>query len=78
MNEEKLRQLFAESLKIPVERVDDSLAYTSIAEWDSIGHMVLIAAIDEAFDVMLETDDVIDLSSFAKAKQILSKYGVAF
>ncbi|MNR62464.1 hypothetical protein D3C85_1844960 [compost metagenome] len=56
----------------------DSLAYNSIEQWDSIAHMTLIAAIDEGFDIMMDTDDVIDLSSYAKAKEILGKYGVAF
>lgn len=78
MNEQKLKTIFAEALDIPENDVVDSLAYNSIEQWDSIAHMSLIAAIDEGFDIMMDTDDVIDLSSFAKAKEILGKYGVAF
>lgn len=76
--EQKLKELFATALNIPVEQVVDTLEYNSIPEWDSISHMALIAAIDESFEIMMDTEDVIDLSSFAKAKEILRKYGVQF
>jgi acyl carrier protein len=59
--------------------VEDKLAkleYQSISEWDSVGHMSLVAELEEAFDIMLDTDDVIDFSSFEKGKEIVRKYGV--
>jgi acyl carrier protein len=77
-NTEKLRQVFAESLEIDKNKVVDSLEYNSIPEWDSVAHMSLVAAIDSAFDIMLDTDDVIDMSSFGEAKKILAKYDVEF
>lgn len=78
MNEQKLKQIFAEALQIDISLVVDDLQYNSIAEWDSIAHMTLIAEIDNAFDTMLDTDDVLDMSSFAKAKEILTKYDIQF
>lgn len=78
MNEKKLKAIFAEVLGVSEEIVTDELSYNSIAEWDSVAHMALVAEIDEQFDIMLDTDDVIDMSSFAKAKEILKKYGVSF
>lgn len=78
MNEEKLRNIFAEALGIDVSQVNDELAYNSIPEWDSIAHMALIAEIDDQFDTMLDTEDVLDMSTFAKAKEILAKYDVQF
>jgi acyl carrier protein len=72
--EEKLRELFATALNIPAEKVVDGLEYKSIEEWDSAAHMILISYIEEGFDIMLDTDDVIDMSSFAKAKEIVKKY----
>ncbi len=77
-NTDKLRRIFAEALNIKIETVIDSLEYNSIPEWDSVAHMSLVAAIDDGFEIMLETDDVIDMSSFAKAKEILGKYDVEF
>lgn len=72
--EEKLREIFVSALHIPAEKVIDTLEYKSITEWDSAAHMILISYIEEGFDIMLDTDDVIDMSSFAKAKEIVKKY----
>lgn len=74
----KLKEAFANALAIPADQVTDELKYRGIPEWDSISHMVLISELEEAFDVEIETDDVIDMSSFQKAKEILAKYGVNF
>ena len=77
-NTEKLIAAFADALAIDGGLVKDSLAYQSIPEWDSISHMVLISRIEEAFDVSIDTDDVIDMSSVGKAKEILKKYNITF
>ncbi len=77
-NSEKLKQIFSQTLEIEEHRIEDSLAYNSTLEWDSVAHMRLVAAIDEGFDTMLDTEDVIGMSSFGKAKEILKKYGVEF
>ncbi|AXH98448.1 acyl carrier protein [Sporosarcina sp. PTS2304] len=78
MNTKKLKQVFAESLNIDPSIVVDDLTFNSIPEWDSIAHMALVTEIDDVFDIMLDTDDVLDMSSFAKAKEILSKYDISF
>lgn len=77
-NERKLRRAFADGLRIPAESVDETLQYASTTGWDSIAHMALIACLDSTFDIMLDTDDVLDLSSYSKAREILRKYGVGF
>jgi len=73
-----LAAAFAKALAIAPERVVDTLAYNAIAEWDSTAHMLLVSEIEAAFGVMLDTDDIIDLSSVAKAKEILARHGVSF
>ncbi len=78
MNKDKLRTCFSQSLGIPLERVTDDLAYNSIPEWDSVAHMTLVASLESAFDLMLETDDILDLSTVGKAVEILARYGVQF
>jgi acyl carrier protein len=78
MNEKKLVNCFAESLGVDAASVDDQLTYQSIKQWDSVAHMSLVASIEGAFDVMLDTDEIIALSSVAKAKEILSKHSVIF
>ncbi|HFK5586618.1 TPA: acyl carrier protein [Elizabethkingia anophelis] len=77
-NIEKLKKAFADALLIDESNVTDLLVYQSIPEWDSVSHMILINEIESTFDISIETDDVIDMSSFAKAKEILNKYNVEF
>lgn len=74
-NKEKYVQAFVESLEI-AEDVVEGLEYQTIPQWDSVGHMGLVAAIEDAFDIMMDTDDIIDFSSYEKGKEILKKYDV--
>ena len=71
-----LVRLFRESLDLPQDVEVQGLEYRGISQWDSVGHMRLIAAIESEFDVMLETDDILDMSDFQKALEILAKNGV--
>ena len=75
---DKLKSAFVQGLGLGDIADFEHLAYGSTAGWDSVAHMALVAGIESAFDIMLSTDDVIDMSSFTKAKQIVTKYGVAF
>lgn len=75
-NLQRLRRAFAKSFSIPETEVTDALSYQGLAQWDSMAHMGLIAVIEEEFGIMFDTDDVIDLSSFAKARTIVQKYGI--
>ena len=74
-NKIKYNTAFTESFEIDESALDD-LEYESITEWDSVGHMGLIAEIEEAFDIELEMDDVIDFGSYVKGKEILKKYNI--
>ncbi len=77
-NEVKLASAFAEALEIDATTISDDLKYNSIPEWDSVAHMSLIAELEKAFNVMFDTDQIIDMSSVAKAKEILGCHGVSF
>jgi len=56
----------------------NDLMYNTIPQWDSIGHMGLVAAIEEAFNITMETDDIIGLGSYKKGFELLAKYGIEF
>lgn len=73
----KLETLFAQALGIAEELVREDLTYQSIPQWDSVAHMGLIAQLEDAYGILLDTDDIIDMSSVAKAREILAKYDVA-
>lgn len=69
-------KVFVDSLNLGFDQLGKQLQYQSVPNWDSVGHMQLIAGIEEAFDIMLDTDDIIDFSSYEVGKQILSKYDI--
>ncbi|MEA4928321.1 MAG: acyl carrier protein [Candidatus Limiplasma sp.] len=66
---------FVTALEVSAEEAP-ALVYGQSKAWDSVGHMALVAALEDAFNIMLEMDDIIDLSSFEKGKEILRKYAV--
>lgn len=66
---------FTETFEIKDEDTN-GLKYQDIEAWDSVGHMGLIAALEEKFSIMLDPDDIVDLSSFEKGKEILKKYNI--
>lgn len=72
----KYKKAFKESLAIKESVINDKLKYESVPEWDSIGHMSLISALEEIFSISIDTDDVVDFSSFKKGKEILKKYKI--
>lgn len=78
-NLEKYTNVFVETFSVSAEEAK-SLKYQDIEAWDSVGHMGLISALEDAFDIMMDTDDIIDFNSFEKGKEILAKadYGVEF
>ncbi|MEI7595130.1 MAG: acyl carrier protein [Bacteroidota bacterium] len=77
-NLDKLKEAFSRGLNIELSAINESLAYQKNPKWDSISHMVLISEIESEFDISIETDDVIDISSFGKAKEIMTKYSINF
>jgi len=77
-NLERYNQIFRETFIVEDSQLA-GLTYQSVSSWDSVGHMAMIATLEEAFDIMMETDDIIDFSSYEKGKEILTKnYGIQF
>ena len=76
-NLEKYNNVFCENLNVTADQLA-GLKYQGVALWDSVGHMTLVAALEHPFDIMMDTDDIIDLSSYEKGKEILKKYDVEF
>ena len=74
-NQEKYIGAFTDALAVEAGETG-ALVYGQSAAWDSVGHMRLIANLEDAFDIMMDMDDIIDFSSFAKGKEILRKYDV--
>jgi len=77
-NKEKYQKIFLESLSIESNSFNENIKYNEIPEWDSIGHMTLISGLEDGFQISLETDDIVDFSSYKKGIEILKKYKVIF
>lgn len=74
-NLEKYNNAFIEAFGITADKLP-GLTYQSIQAWDSVGHMQLIAALEESFDIMFDTEDIIELNSYEKGKEFMAKYNV--
>ena len=77
-NKKKYQEIFIESLSLEPNSFSEELKYNEIPEWDSIGHMTLISGLEEGFKISMETDDIVDFSSYKKGIEILEKYKINF
>lgn len=77
-NQQKLRDAFSAALNIPSAEIFDDLSYESIPQWDSVAHMALVVGLEDAFGVMLDTDEILAMNSVAKAREIIAKHEVGF
>ena len=75
-NKEKYDNVFIEIFSVPHGVLNDGFVYQCVSQWDSVGHMAMIAALEEAFDIMMETEDIIEFSSYTVGMEILKKYGI--
>jgi acyl carrier protein len=71
----KYNAVFVETFEVAEETLP-GYSYQDTPSWDSVGHMSMIAALEETFDIMMDTEDIIDFSSWEKGKEILKKYDV--
>lgn len=74
-NLEKYNKVFCDTLQISEDQLI-GLKYQAVELWDSVGHMTLMAELEDAFGIMMDTDDIIDFSSYEIGKEILKKYDV--
>ncbi|MFV5213337.1 acyl carrier protein [Azonexus caeni] len=77
-NQEKYQQVFIECFGVAADALGDKFTYQCVPAWDSVGHMGMIAALEDTFGIMMETDDIVDFSSYTKGMELLGKYGVTF
>ena len=75
-NKQKYQDIFIKSLSINNNKFNENLKYNEIPEWDSIGHMTLMSGLEEGFGITMDTDDIVDFSSYKKGTEILKKYKI--
>lgn len=75
-NKQKYDEIFIEVFEISSDQLNENLEYQSIEPWDSVGHMALMAGLEDEFDIMLEMDDIIDFGTYLTGIETMKKYGV--
>ena len=76
-NIEKYNNAFVQVFGAKVEILNDSYGKDTVEEWDSVHQLSLVAQLEEAFDIMFDPEDIMELTSYANGKEILAKYDVA-
>ena len=76
-NLDKYNQCFISAFTLDETALKNNIEYNSIPEWDSIGHMAMIAELEEIYGISMDIDDIIEFSSYKKGIEILKKYEVS-
>ncbi|MER6029826.1 citrate/2-methylcitrate synthase [Streptomyces sp. NPDC001851] len=64
-----LDEVIARVLNIPVEDVDDELGYQSVRQWDSLGHVTLMVALENEFGWDVTDETMLELRSVAALRR---------
>ena len=72
---EKYKNIFMECFSVEEDDLPD-LKYQDVKAWDSVGHMAMVGELEDTFDIEMDIEDIIEISSFEKGKEILSRYGI--
>ena len=79
MENVKYNVIFMEVFSVGEEVLNDEFKQGNVENWNSIHQLNLVSYIEESFDVMLDTEDILGLTSYSKGKEILvSKYNINF
>jgi acyl carrier protein len=75
-NKEKYNKVFMDCFSINENMLNQDFTYQCVAAWDSVGHMGMIAALEDTFGIMMETEDIIEFGSYTIGIEKLKKYGI--
>ena len=76
VKETQYADIFCSVFEVETDQLLPDLAYQDIENWDSVGHMALMAALEDEFTIELDIDDIIDFSSYQTGKTLLKKYEI--
>lgn len=77
-NDEKYLQIFKDIFNVDESELNENFTFKDVDSWDSLTHLTLISELEETFDVMFETEDILHYGGFLNGKEILKKYGIDF
>lgn len=70
---EQLRDIMATALEVPAEAIRENSTMADIEEWDSLGHVHIMVALEQAFDLYMDVEDFADLDSVPAILEFLEK-----
>jgi acyl carrier protein len=75
-SKEKYNKVFVECFSVAEDMLNENFTYQCVAAWDSVGHMGMIAALEDTFNIMMATEDIIEFGSYLIGIEKLKKYGI--
>lgn len=73
---DKYKKIFMELFHLEEGFAPESIVRGETGDWDSIGHIALVTKLEEAFDIMLEPEDILHLRSYMEGIDMMKKYGI--
>lgn len=77
-NLEKLNGIFCEVFSVDSTALRNNFDNKSIEGWDSVRQLSLTSNVEDAFDIMLDPEDILEFTSYENARNILRKYEIEF
>ncbi len=77
-NLQKYKNVFMEVFNVNASELDESFTFKDVKRWDSVAHLTLISELEDAFDVLFESEDILHFGSYLNGIEILKRYGVDF
>lgn len=77
-NKQKYNEVFKTIFEVTEDKLDVNFTFKDVADWDSLRHMTLISELEDTFDVLFETDDILHFGGYMNGMEILKRYGVEF
>lgn len=77
-NRSKYIQIFINLFNVDKSVLNESFTYEERSDWDSMSHFALITELEESFDLIFETEDILNYQSFDNGIKILENYGISF
>ena len=75
-NLERYNKVFEDVLGVDEAALNDAFTFKDVPQWNSVAHLTLISELEDAFDVLFESEDILHYGSYENGKSILGKYGV--
>lgn len=75
-NLEKYNKIFVDVFGVKEDVLNEEFTFKAVPQWDSVAHLSLISELEDAFDVMFESEDILHYGSYENGKKILGKMGI--